>query len=304
MSVYKRDNHWWIYVRVFGTRVRRSAGKGATRADAQALEAKVRAQLRSGRSPTRHTIEEAILRWLNGDARSLRSYQSTVDHVHALRPFLGDRWLDQAPDAAEDAKQAWLADGKAPATINRRLAIMRRVLNLAYKWGWTEQPMAPKVQLLAVKNQRHVYLTPEQVEELANAAGEAGETILLLAYTGLRVGELWLARKSDGHVILPPKTKSGHPRIVPLPSQVEHVPIPPLITRQQFRTRFERAREAVGKPGVRPHDLRHTYASWLVQTGAALPTVRDLLGHSDVSVTGRYSHLGSEHLQAAVRKLR
>jgi site-specific recombinase XerD len=70
-----------------------------------------------------------------------------------------------------------------------------------------------------------------------------------------------------------------------------------------LRKRFDAARAAAGLPAVHFHDLRHTYASWLVQAGQPLTSVRDLLGHSSSAVTDRYSHLAQTHLRAAVSKL-
>jgi len=49
------------------------------------------------------------------------------------------------------------------------------------------------------------------------------------------------------------------------------------------------------------HTLRHTYASWLVESGVDLYTVKTLLGHSTLAMTERYSHLGNNTLQNAVR---
>ena len=51
------------------------------------------------------------------------------------------------------------------------------------------------------------------------------------------------------------------------------------------------------------HDLRHTFASRLVMSGVDLPTVQALMGHKDISMTLRYTHLSSDHKQRAVRAL-
>ena len=59
--------------------------------------------------------------------------------------------------------------------------------------------------------------------------------------------------------------------------------------------------EAKLSPSLRFHDLRHTYASWLVQDGVSLFVVKDLLGHQSFEMTQRYSHLAPDTLRAAVR---
>jgi site-specific recombinase XerD len=51
------------------------------------------------------------------------------------------------------------------------------------------------------------------------------------------------------------------------------------------------------------HTLRHTYASWLVENGVDLYTVKELMGHKNLAMTERYSHLGQNTLKAAVQKL-
>ena len=72
---------------------------------------------------------------------------------------------------------------------------------------------------------------------------------------------------------------------------------------RSFRTAFERAVRKAGIQDFTFHDLRHTFASRLVMAGVDLPTVKELLGHKDITMTLRYAHLSSDHKQAAVRRL-
>src|SRR5262245_66534370 len=72
---------------------------------------------------------------------------------------------------------------------------------------------------------------------------------------------------------------------------------------RNFRTAFERAVAQAGLEDFTFHDLRHTFTSRLVMSGVDLPTVKDLLGHKNITMTLRYSHLSSEHKRSAVGKL-
>jgi site-specific recombinase XerD len=72
---------------------------------------------------------------------------------------------------------------------------------------------------------------------------------------------------------------------------------------KSFRSAFERAVQKGGLIDFTFHDLRHIFASRLVMSGVDLPTVKELLGHKDISMTLRYTHLSSGHKQHAVRLL-
>jgi integrase len=310
MPIRKRGATWYVDVHLGGQRVVRSAGRGATRAEARELEAKIRRDLhaiRVGRAPER-TIEQALARWLKGDARALRSYRKILSHANALRPYIFRRPLTRAPDVAEEVKRAMLAEGLSNATVNRRLALLRRVCRLAYSpWEWLGKPIV--IQLLPENNERHVYLTPDGVEALARACPNpaAGDMCRLAAYTGLRRGELFGGGGTivDGCLLLDASTKTARPRMIPLPEAVLEIALrlPLALSDYQLRVSFEAARIAVGRPDLHFHDLRHTYASWLVQSGVHLLSVQELLGHSTVTTTERYSHLAPEHLREAVRAM-
>ena len=70
--------------------------------------------------------------------------------------------------------------------------------------------------------------------------------------------------------------------------------------RRSFATALRRA----DLPRIRWYDLRHTFASWLVESGADLFTVQELMGHRDLTMTRRYAHLSMAHNRSAVDVLR
>ena len=66
---------------------------------------------------------------------------------------------------------------------------------------------------------------------------------------------------------------------------------------------FRKAVKLAGLEDFRIHDLRHTFASWLVSEGVELVKVRDLLGHTSIKMTERYAHLMPDRLHDAVEVL-
>ncbi|MBK5932366.1 tyrosine-type recombinase/integrase [Halochromatium salexigens] len=66
---------------------------------------------------------------------------------------------------------------------------------------------------------------------------------------------------------------------------------------------FAQARSQAGITNFRIHDLRHTCAAWLVTAGVALAEIRDLLGHSSITMTEKYAHLAPDNIRRAVEVL-
>lgn len=257
------------------------------------------------------SIEAALDRYLEHDLERLRDKRTTHSRAKYLRPFIAGASFEKVGDVAEELKRRLLAEGFAPATVNRRLALLRRLCNLAYKeWNWLRHPVAQRIRLLPENNQRHIYLTPAQVEQVAGLcrAPAAGDFIRLAAYSGLRLGELLRLGKDDVYrdsLIVGTESKTGRPRIVPLPKPARYllklIPLP--ITAQIVRVNWQAARKAAGLDHVRFHDLRHTYASWLAQKNVSMGTIGVLLGHTQASTTRRYAHLSPDSLRRAVAKL-
>jgi integrase len=149
--------------------------------------------------------------------------------------------------------------------------------------------------------------------------------VLLAMHTGCRRGELLQLRWRDVDlvaaqlVVRGDGTKSGKTRVLPLNSEAGGVLKawrPNAVDPSAFvfpgdegerlggiKTAFLKVLKDAEIVGFRFHDLRHDFASKLVQAGVDLNTVRELLGHADLKMTLRYAHLAPEHKAAAVAKL-
>lgn len=314
MSIRRRPNgSYQVRVSTPAGRIERTLPAGATRQDAKALEARLQTQLIDtavGRK-TDPQIADLVLRWLDGEAKQLRDYRQIVMRCRSLTPYFTGRLLSQIVVVSQEFTRAALAKGRKPATINRHLAALRRVANLAFSvWDVVDQNWGAKVRLLPENNQRQTFLTEDAVQRLAAGADSAQvrDAILLASMSGLRRGELLRLKPSslvDGTLMIH-LTKSGVPRLVPLPPPAVEIAkrcLPWTITPDQLRYGFERARVRANLTHVRFHDLRHTYASWLLSSGVALSVVRDLLGHASIQTTDRYVHADLLQRRSAVEKL-
>ena len=314
MSIRKHGNRWQVRVRVgSGRRIERSLPAGATRADAQALETRIRQQIiasATGRVD-HYTIDDAIDRWVESGAQALKSWQRDLRYrIGILRDYTAGQPLAALPEVADRIKSAGQKSGLSAAAINRYVALLRRVGNLAERWGWTDAPLGRRVILLPEHSERHVYLTADQVRRLQQHADPlTADMIAFAVLTGLRRSELLALQPHhvQGTVLaLDARTKSGRPRGIPLPPEAAKIArkrLPWGVAYWQLRDRFEAARKGAGMSRVRWHDLRHTYASWLAQKGQPLTAIRDLMGHSSLAVTNRYAHLAPGHLREAVASL-
>lgn len=314
MSVRKIGLRWQIRVPTgHGQRIEQTLPRGATRADAQAFEALVRRQqidLAIGRRQ-KHLISEAVARWVDTAAKGLKSWDKDLSYrVPVVLRYAGKTELPGIVDLADRIKQDGAENGLSAAAVNRYLAILRRVANLAERWGWTDLPLGRRIQLLPETGQRTEFLTAVQVEKLCRSTDPlTADMIRFAALTGLRRGELLALTPGqirNKAVFLTSATKSGKPRAIPLPPEalaIARKRLPWGVGAPLLRKRFVEARSAAGMKGFRWHDLRHTYASWLVQDGTSMGAVRDLLGHSSSAVTDKYAHLAPTHLRDAIKGL-
>jgi len=218
-----------------------------------------------------------------------------------------------------------LTDGLKPASADHYLKLMRRAFNLAVEWEMLESSPLTRLQLFNPDNRMENYLSPEQLDKLVNVLRTAPprtvcQIALFLLSTGVRLNEAlgatWTQIDRDNRVWRIPASNSKSKRIrsVPLNDAALEV-LGHLDTEGSFAHVFinretgkpyttimkvwTRLRTKAGLPHLRLHDLRHSYASFLVNSGRTLFEVQQILGHSDSKVTERYAHLSSKTLQEA-----
>lgn len=252
-------------------------------------------------------IESAVLLYLR-DKSALKSHRSAVEHLAAIHWAYAGKPMSALPEVARAvaANTAGAREGTTvrPATVRNRLALLKAACRWAWKQhGLTAHDPTTRMQLPAVRNERHVYAARAQVGALARAADrrDVRALILLAFYTGMRLGEILRAEPHAGALVLV-DTKNGDRRAVPVHPKAQHLlkRLPIEAPKRTLQRGFERARMRAGLPHIHIHDLRHSAASEMVNAGIDLFTVGAVLGHRDPRSTKRYSHLTHQTLADAV----
>jgi integrase len=316
LPTFKRKGIWYARAEIGSQRIEQSAGKGASQTDAKELEAALFKRLSDDRHAKRvgrglnRTFGEALLTYmLMPETQQLRSYQSLKSVANLIRIHLESVRLEDTPEKAQEMKQAFIAEGLQYATINRRLAMVRRILRLAYyEWKWLKAPLA--VTLLTENNERHIYPPVELARAIAEhcPSKDNGDALLVMYWTGMREGELMKVNANpqdyiEGKFI---KLYSGHktkkPGRVPIVKEIAQIiaRMPLKVTKHSLRVNWETARAAVSRTELHKHDFRHGYASIIAEAGGDFMDIMKLLRHVSPQSTKRYTHLLDTRLRRVV----
>ena len=238
-----------------------------------------------------------------------------------ILPSWGRRRLaDVTTEDVQRLHDSIISDGRKPATANRHLALVKRMFSLAVVWGDVARDPAKPVRLHRENNQRHRYLDGSEIAALVAALDADHDkvgvgAVKLLLLTGCRAGEVLGAKWEDvdfnRRLLALPDPKGGRRAHKPLSdAAVSLLLAQPKLAgnpfvfpgdrvgdhRHELRNTWARACQAAGISDCRLHDLRHTFASVLVQSGTSLFVVQRLLNHSSPAMTQRYAHLAPTNL--------
>ena len=240
----------------------------------------------------------------------------------------------RTPRGTRGPGNAVAAPGLAPTSLRRRAAAIRGFYRFAFGEGVIDTDVAARLDLPRQPRLLPETLDVAEVETLLEAAGEGTRDralVELLYASGLRISEalrLDLEDLSFDAATVRVMGKGGRERVVPVGEvalewlrrwvdedrprllDVSHVTPSrggPLflgergrrLARQQAWSAVKRAASAAGlAERVSPHTLRHSFATHLLEGGADLRIVQELLGHASISTTQLYTHLTGERIRA------
>ena len=242
-----------------------------------------------------------------------------------LLPAFGSKLLDRI---SPTQVRRWfdIYSRTAPGNGNHALDLLRQILNFGVACDHLDTNPAQGIK----RNRRPAltrFLSREEIGPLhrvldrqtRKSSRQQADIIHLLLLTGCRKGEIvhlrWSAVQDD--ILVLAESKTG-PRKVPLNTQARRIlegqrrdgspfvfpsPLDPSQPRSPDLRLWYRVRRQAGIEDVRLHDLRHTHASHAVMNGVPVPVVSRLLGHSNVSMTLRYAHLGDREIEAAAERV-
>jgi len=266
-------------------------------------------------------VEETYLPW---SKIHKASYDDDVRTTSVLTDFFNGKNLREIKSAMiEQYKAKRIGAGRAKATVNRELSVLSKVFTLAVRHEKADLNPCQSVERFALDNERVRYLTEDEEQRLFQTLGDnqqLKDIVTVALHTGMRRGEIfnlkWFDLDFDRGLIQVRKTKTKLNRVVPMNMRVREV------LNQQRRTSefvftslktggrltdvkkaFNTARVEAGIPDFQLRDLRHSCATRLSDVGEELVTVAEILGHTDIRMTKRYSHGMQERKREALERL-
>lgn len=335
MSVYKRGDRWYYDFMIENRRYRKRVPAAQTKHEAENGEADaIRAVYQGtyGRPTGATFFAEFVEKNYLPVARvnNSRSFHTAEVVSRILVGYFHDKTLaDINPLLIERFKRdrlktpAWKGRARKPATVNLEIAFLSRILSLAVDQSELTENPCTKVKRLRTNNARTRYLSREEEQRLMPVLDfdSTVKSLTILALnTGMRRGELLKLRWSDvdllRNIITVRNTKSNRDRPVPINADalavftcMNHSSewLFPAKDNKGHLKGFDRswhwACAQAEITDLRFHDLRHTAATRLAEAGCDAFTIAAILGHSQIQMSARYTHVSSQRLREAVEKL-
>ncbi len=325
MSLYRRGQIWYADYYADGKRVQESAGTANKREAEKFLALRV-SEVQRGVfvKPLNTTLPELGDRYIEYAKLHKRSWKRDVQMLGNLQAFFGSSRLRDITPLKVEEYQRERVKTVCPATSNREMALLKHMFNVAQRWGQHQGSNPVRlVKFLPEDNLRFETLSEEQEQALLLASPPyLRELIIFAINTGLRTSDIfnlqWTEVDLEQQRLKKIVKKSDRPLSLPLNDAafgviqarlgIRHGPY--VFYNPMTGDRFKDVKHAIaaaakraGFPKLTWHMFRHTFASRLTRSGVDIVTVKELLGHSNISTTMRYAHSNDEAKRRAVQRL-
>lgn len=234
------------------------------------------------------------LEWDNGN-----SIHDIVKVAHTLR----DDMLSRRKPNGEKYSNNYIKKLMNPYIMTAKLAYE--------EWEITQFPLAQKIKSPKAEPSRERYLTQDEAAKIINCCDYyTGHIVKFFLLTGIRHGEFQRIKdediSSDGTLTIDGKTKKKRSMVLSNEAleSAREIGFPCEYTYDQIANRFRRGLKKAGVTNMGIHDLRHTFASWMIQDkGIELQELQQLLGHSNINQTTKYAHLDQRKLAGLTANL-
>ena len=337
MAVRLIKRSWWVDFRAEYVRYRKRSPENS-KAGAKAYEASLRHRLARGerldpKEPEEQTFREFAEAWFTDyvitNNKPSEQRQKRLALQTSLVPFFGKMRLsaigkrDIELYKAHEQQKGW-----SNKTINNKLTMLRKCLATASEWEAMRNTPPTIKQLKCPPPKTDFLTTDEATSLLAHAEGTTYEMILLALRTGLRQGEIrglqWEAIDWENRILTVRHSLCDYTQSLTSPksNRERHVPLADdlydILCARRRSTGFvftnagerpfpqyshylalRKVQERAGLRKIGWHTLRHTFATRLAAK-VSLRIVQELLGHSTITMTMRYSHVSAPDLRAAI----
>lgn len=339
MGLYRKKNSvfWWMSFTVDGAQIKKSTGTEDKRI-AEAILGKIKAMIIEGKwfdvgQAKLHTFEQLMDEYITTHSsvnKTSETCQRDRDYVKHLSRIFGGLALDKInPETVTAYKKMRVKDGAKPGTIKNELVCLNHALNLARSdWQWITHNPILGVKMPIVANKIDRWLLQDEESALFAACHDRAwlkDVITFALNTGVRQGGIINLQWKDVDLFsrtatIKKKSRMGIGKYtIPLNDTVMELlkrksklvsmtgyvftQDGDKLTKREVQRQFQTAIERAKIISFRFHDLRHTFATRMVQAGVDIYTVSKLLGHASVKETERYAHHCPESVRHGVEIL-
>jgi integrase len=333
--VYMRGKYWYVDYIADGKRQRKKHGKYKRLAELYLSDIELQVVREELKIPTDAAIDKFFENFMvyaeaHVSPKTLERYKTVVSNFQAFRSKFNsvNKLSKITPEFLEDFKLA-RAMKVEKSTVNHDLKILGIIFNRAVKQNLIKKNPAKEVERFKVEQKEVRFFSLEEIQKILESCSERMyPAYMILFHTGVRKGELleleWDDVDFERRIIkIGPKDgwspKGKRPREIPINDELIEVLLEQRRgskgsyvlekngSNRYDRTLWEDIKKLTKELGIKDaniHTFRHTFASYMIMNGVDIVTVKELLGHSDITTTMRYAHLMPNHKMWAVNKLK